>query len=103
MFARLLGLLTLSLAVGFAQNPSASLADPRMARADQLLRTGKSQEALVLLNELAAAEPAAPHLEAKIGKAYFQSNQFQQAVPHLKLALQQNDSDAESIINPISL
>jgi superkiller protein 3 len=68
-----------------------------MASADEFLRTGKPQEALVLLNELAAAAPATPHIEAKIGKAYFQSNQFHQAVPHLKLALQQNDSDAESI------
>lgn len=96
IFARLLCLLALSITVGFAQNPSAALPDPRMTSADQLLRTGKSQEALVLLNELAAAAPATPHLEAKIGKAYFQSNQFHQAVPHLKLALQQNDSDAES-------
>jgi tetratricopeptide (TPR) repeat protein len=67
-----------------------------MASADELLRAGKSQDALVLLNELAAAAPTTPRIEAKIGKAYFQSNQFQKAVPHLKLALQQNDSDAES-------
>jgi tetratricopeptide (TPR) repeat protein len=96
IFVRLLCLLTLSIAFGFAQNPAASLPDPRMASADELLRTGKSQDALVLLNELAAAAPATPHLEAKIGKAYFQSSQFQKAVSHLKLALQQNDSDAES-------
>jgi len=94
--ARLLCLLPLSIAVGFAQNPPASVPDPRMASADALLRAGKSQDALVLLNELSAAAPATPRLEAKIGKAYFQSNQFQKAVPHLKLALQQNNSDAES-------
>jgi tetratricopeptide (TPR) repeat protein len=96
IFAWLLCLLPLSIAIGFAQNPPASLPDPRMASADELLRSGKSQDALVLLNELAAAAPATPHIEAKIGKAYFQSNQFQKAVPHLKLALQQNDSDTES-------
>ena len=96
IFARFLCLLPLSLAIGFAQNPPASLTDPRMASADELLRTGKSQDALVLLNELAAVAPATPHIEAKIGKAYFQSSRFQKAVSHLKLALQQNDSDAES-------
>jgi tetratricopeptide (TPR) repeat protein len=97
IFVRLLFLLPL-IAIGFAQNPPApsSLPDPRMASADQLLRTGKPQDALVLLNELAAAAPATPRIEAKLGKAYFQSNQFQKAVPHLKLALQQNDSDTES-------
>jgi tetratricopeptide (TPR) repeat protein len=96
IFARLICLLPLSIAIGFAQNPPISLSDPRMANADALLRVGKSQDALLLLNELAAAAPATPHLEAKIGKAYFQLSQFQKAVPHLKLALQQNDSDGES-------
>jgi tetratricopeptide (TPR) repeat protein len=96
IFARLLCFLSLSVALGFAQNPTASSPDPQMASADELLRTGKSQDALVLLNQIAAAAPATPHLEAKIGKAYFQSSQFQKAVPHLRLALQQNDSVAES-------
>jgi superkiller protein 3 len=100
IFVRLFCLLPLSIALSFGQNPPAPLPaplpDPRMASADELLRAGKSQDALILLNEIAAAAPATPHIEAKIGKAYFQSNQFQKAVPHLKLALQQNDSDAES-------
>jgi tetratricopeptide (TPR) repeat protein len=96
IFARLLCLVTLSIALGFAQSPPASPVDPRMARADELLRAGKPQDALVLLNELAAAAPTTPRIEARIGKAYFQSNQFQKAIPPLKLALQQNDSDAES-------
>ena len=97
IFARLLSLLLLSVAIGFAQNPHLSLPDPRMARADELLRAGKSQDALVLLNEVAATAPGTAHLEAKLGKACFQSNQFRQAVPHLKVALQQNDADTESV------
>jgi tetratricopeptide (TPR) repeat protein len=96
--ARLLCLLplTFSIAIGLAQNPATSSPDPRMAKADELLRTGKSQDALVLLNQIAAVAPATPHLESAIGKAYFQAGQFQKAVPHLRLALQQNDSQAES-------
>jgi tetratricopeptide (TPR) repeat protein len=96
-FIRLLGFSLLAATFASAQNPAASLPDPRIAKADELLRAGKSQEALVLLNEVAVATPDAPRIEAKIGKAYFQLNQFQNAVPHLKLALQQNDSDAESM------
>ena len=96
IFARLLCLLLLSVPIGFAQNPPVSFPDPRMARADELLRAGKSQDALALLNEVATAAPGTPHLEAKLGKACFRSNQFRQAVPHLKLALQQNDADPES-------
>jgi len=92
--ARLLCLLFVSLATGYAQNPSP---DPRMAQADALLSAGKPQNALALLNELAAAAPTTPHIEGKIGKAYFQSNQFQKAIPHLRLALERDDSEAESI------
>jgi tetratricopeptide (TPR) repeat protein len=85
----------LSAGIVFAQ--AVSTHEARMARADELLRLGKPQDALALLNQVATAAPATPHLEARIGKAYFQSNQFQKAVPHLRLAVQQNDSDAESI------
>jgi tetratricopeptide (TPR) repeat protein len=96
-FIRLLCLLLFSIAIAFGQNPSVSSPDPRIAKADELLRAGKSQDALALLNEVAAVAPATPRIEARIGKAYFQLNQFQNAVPHLKLALQQTDSDAESM------
>jgi hypothetical protein len=66
IFARLLCLFPLSIAIGFAQNPPAPLPDPRMATADELLRTGKPQDALVLLNELAAAaQQRQPHLTSK--------------------------------------
>ena len=93
--ARLVCLL-LSSVVGLAQSAPVSSPDPRMAKADDLLRAGKSKDALVLLNEVAAGAPATPHLEAKLGKACFESDQFRQAVPHLKAALQQNDADTES-------
>ena len=96
IFPRLLCLLLVSVSVGLAQNPPAPLPDPRMAKADELLRAGKSKDALVLLNEVAASAPSTPHLEAKLGKACFESNQFRQGVTHLKAALEQNDADTES-------
>lgn len=96
IFARLFCLLLLLVVTGQAQNAPLPSPDLRMARADELLRAGKSKDALVLLNEVAASAPDTPHLEAKLGKACFQSDQFRQAVPHLKAALQQNDADTES-------
>lgn len=80
----------------FAESVSPTSPETQIARADELLRIGKPKAALVILNQLAAAAPATAHLEARIGKAYFQSNQFQQAVSHLEAALRQEDSDAES-------
>jgi tetratricopeptide (TPR) repeat protein len=58
--------------------------------------------AIILLGLTLAAAPqqvSAPALtesEAKLGKAFFQSRKFQQAVPHLQLALQQVPDDWES-------
>jgi tetratricopeptide (TPR) repeat protein len=84
----------LTLPVG-AQQPSApALAD--LKRADALLNQGKPDDAVTLLNRLADREPKLPGLEAKLGKAYFQSRKFQQAVAHLQLALQQAPDDWES-------
>ncbi len=96
IFPRSLLFLLLSVGVAAAQGTPASSPDPRMARAEELMRLGKAQDAVAILNDLAAAKPSTPQLEAKVGKAYFQSNQFPRAVGHLKAALQQNDSDAES-------
>lgn len=67
-----------------------------LARAETLLRQSKPTEALAILNEIGAKEPKAPGLEAKLGKAYFQSRRFPDAISHLKIALQQNPDDMES-------
>ena len=82
--------------MAYAQQKAPISPDAQIAHADELLRVGKPQDALAILNDLAAAASNTPHVEARIGKAYFQSNQFQQAVSHLKVALKQDDSDAES-------
>ena len=96
IFPRSLLFLLLSVGVTFAQGTPASSPDLQMTRAEELMHLGKAQDAAAILNDLAAAKSNTPHLEAKLGKAYFQSNQFPRAVSHLKVALQQNDSDTES-------
>lgn len=80
--------------LGFAQEASVSPAPrPPLAQAEFLLNEGKPDEALTLLNELAATTPG---LEGMFGKAYFQSKRFPQATQHLQTALQQNPGDLES-------
>jgi tetratricopeptide (TPR) repeat protein len=84
------------LSVVLARQSPALKPDARIARAEELLRQGKLEDALSLLKNLAAVAPATPGLQAELGKAYFESKQFSQAAAHLKIALQQNDSDVES-------
>jgi tetratricopeptide (TPR) repeat protein len=84
--------LTLPIAAQQASQPA--FAD--LKRAEALLSQGQPDDAVVVLNRLADKEPKLPGLEAKLGKAYFQSRKFQQAVSHLQLALQQAPDDWES-------
>jgi len=79
-----------------AQQKPPSSPDAQIARADELLRVGKPKDALAILSNLAATAPNTPHLEARIGKANFQSSEFRHAVSHLRAALRQDDSDVES-------
>jgi tetratricopeptide (TPR) repeat protein len=76
--------------------PSAPAPRPSVAPVETLLNQGKPGEALAFLQELAAKDPKAWGLEAKFGKAYFQSRQFSLAILHLQTALQQNPEDLES-------
>jgi tetratricopeptide (TPR) repeat protein len=87
-------LLGLTLPLVAQQVSEHALAD--IKRADTLLSHGKPDDAVALLNRLAEKEPKLPGLEAKLGKAYFQSRKFQQAVSHLQVALQQTPDDWES-------
>jgi tetratricopeptide (TPR) repeat protein len=82
---------------GFGQDvPATPAPKDSLAQAESLLSEGKANEAIALLNELAAKDPEMHGLEAKFGKAYFQSRKFPQATIHLKAALQQNPNDTES-------
>jgi tetratricopeptide (TPR) repeat protein len=87
-------LLGWTLAAAAQQVNNQALAD--MKQADILLSQGKPDDAVALLSRLADKEPTLPGLEAKLGKAYFQSRKFQQAVAHLQLALQLAPDDWES-------
>ena len=49
-----------------------------------------------MLTQISGKDPKAPGLEAKLGKAHFQLQQFSQATLHLESALGQNAGDLES-------
>jgi len=96
--ALLLGVFTLACASsGPAQEvPDAPMPTISLAQADNFLNQGKTSEALELLKQIAAEDPNTPGLQAKFGKAYFQSRQFAQAISSLKTAREQNPQDLES-------
>jgi len=83
--------------LGLAQEPAlSSTSKSPVEQAETLLNEGKSLEALSLLTATAQTDPKTPGLEGKLGKAYYQLQQFPQAVVHLQSAVQQNAGDLES-------
>jgi tetratricopeptide (TPR) repeat protein len=62
--------------------------------AANLIQQGKITEAIESLQTL---PPNTPGAEALLGKAYFTHKQYQEAVTHLQLALQQSPQDWESM------
>jgi tetratricopeptide (TPR) repeat protein len=88
---------TTSLAQSLVQKATASLPADGIARADALLGQGKLDEAITLLSELGQKDPKLPGLESKLGKAYYKKRNFQQAISHFKVALQQSPEDGELV------
>jgi tetratricopeptide (TPR) repeat protein len=68
----------------------------KLTQAENLLSLGKAQEALSILRDLATTDPQLPGIQTKIGKAYFQSRQFPQAVQHLDSAHRHDPGDMEA-------
>ncbi len=90
--------LALVATAGFPQQPLPNKSpEADMVRADNLLRQGKAQEALTLLNELAKNDPKPPGLEAKLGKVNFKLGKFQAAIPLLQAAVERDSNDWESL------
>src|SRR2546422_4483353 len=49
-----------------------------VSRADTLLREGKPDQAIALLNDLAAQDLQAPGVQARLGKLYYEKRNYQQ-------------------------
>jgi Flp pilus assembly protein TadD len=81
---------------GCAQElPASNSKEDELVRAETLIDSGKPDQAIVLLNTLAAKNPQRPGVESKLGKAYYSKRDYPQAITHLKLALKENPSEGE--------
>jgi tetratricopeptide (TPR) repeat protein len=88
------------LSSAYAQDATTASTDVPKAsleHANSLLNEGKPEDALAMLHELATSAPATAGLETMLGKAFFQSKRFPQAIEHLKTALQQRPDDPEAV------
>ncbi len=79
--------------------PSASSAtrDVSVQQATRLMQQGKNDEALRLLENIAAAEPARRGIVRAIGIAYYKKSDFLKAVASFKKALEEDPGDSEAI------
>ncbi|HYT19017.1 MAG TPA: tetratricopeptide repeat protein [Candidatus Polarisedimenticolia bacterium] len=80
-------------------NRSASSAPPdaSIEQARRLMQQGKNDEALQLLDGIAAAEPARHGIAREIGIAYYRKSDFLKAVASFKKALGEDPSDNEAV------
>ena len=73
---------------------------PREASIEQaarLMQQGKNDEALQLLESIAAAEPSRRGIARQIGIAYYRKSDFLKAVASFKKALEEDPSDSEAV------
>lgn len=100
--ARFVGVLLMLLALGAGGGKGAPQASGRadigdeLSRVDSLLGQGKLDNALALLNQLAARNPKPPGVEARLGKILYEKRDYGPAVSHLQRALREDPNDAES-------
>jgi tetratricopeptide (TPR) repeat protein len=86
-----------SAGLSFAQEVQTGSSEPPFQQADTLLKEGKPREALALLAAIAEKNPKTSGLDRELGKTYFQTREFPDAIVHLKTALQQDPSDMEAM------
>jgi tetratricopeptide (TPR) repeat protein len=76
--------------------PSASV-DSEFSSARRLLQQGKNDEAIVQLQQMAAANPGMKGLSHELGVAYYKSGNYLKAIDSLQKATQENPADKEGI------
>jgi tetratricopeptide (TPR) repeat protein len=67
-----------------------------LSEADNLLKEGNLSGALSLLTRMASHKPELPGVEARLGRVYYENQDYERAVAHLQTALEQDPGDAES-------
>src|SRR6266849_5844586 len=79
------------------QNHPAILPDASLEQATLLLQQGKHDEALKLLESIAAADPARRRVVRQIGIAYYRKSDFLKAAASFKKALEEDSDDNEAV------
>jgi tetratricopeptide (TPR) repeat protein len=71
--------------------------DPSLEQATRLMQQGKNDEALALLESIAAAEPARRGVMRQIGIANYRKGDFLKAAASFKKALEEDPGDGEAV------
>jgi tetratricopeptide (TPR) repeat protein len=79
------------------QNAPAALPDASLEQATLLMRQGKNDEALMLLESIAAADPARRGVVRQIGIANYRKGDFLKAAASFKKALEEDPGDSEAV------
>lgn len=66
-----------------SQNSEAKENSAALAQADQLLKSGKGQEAVSVLQAASARNPADPAVCIRLGRAFYQQRKYQEAIASL--------------------
>jgi len=71
--------------------------DPSIEQATRLIQQGKNDEALKLLEGIAAAEPSRRGVVREIGIAYYRKSDYLKAAANFKKALEEDPADDEAV------
>src|SRR5439155_27214068 len=72
-------------------------AQQQLTAAKNLSDSGKVDEALVILRKLENANSELSGLNSELGKALYRKEEYGQAVPYFRQAIDENSSDKESV------
>src|SRR5438477_7903992 len=72
-------------------------AQQQLTTAKSLSDSGKVEEALAILRKLESASSDLPGLNSELGKALYRKEEYGQAVPYFRQAIDENSSDKESV------
>jgi tetratricopeptide (TPR) repeat protein len=79
------------------QTDPATATDPSFDQATRLVQQGKTDEALDLLEGIAATDPSRKGLSREIGLVYYRKGEYMKAAASFQKATQENPGDNESV------
>jgi tetratricopeptide (TPR) repeat protein len=92
----ILVLLLLSVSASVAQLPATTPAD-NLAKAHEDLQHDRADEAIALLQQMAATQPAPKGVERELGLAYYRTGKLAEADQAFRQAMTQDPEDVESV------